>query len=62
MFGGQWASGNSATRTLLPVSANSFYYAGSSGPADADTSALGACQRLPEQAVLPKYLDKSAAS
>lgn len=62
LFGGQWAGGNGAARTLLPVSANSFYYAGSSGPADTDTSALGACQRLPEQAELPKYLDKSAAS
>ena len=62
LFGGQWASGNSAARTLLPVSTNSFYYAGSSGPTDTNTSALGACQRLPQQAVLPKYLDKSAAS
>ena len=62
MFTAQWASASTATRALLPISANQFYYVGSSQPAASDTGTAGLCQRLPEQPVINTYLAASPAS
>lgn len=64
LFSAQWASSNSssATRTMLPLSANTFFYVGSSTPSADTGNTSGLCQRLPEQPVISTYLAASPTS
>jgi len=60
MFAGRWQDSSAATRTLLPVNGDTFYYLDQA--AQGGAALTGLCHRLPEQPVLGKYLSASAAS
>lgn len=53
---------STATRAMLPISANQFYYVGSNSAAAGDVNTAGLCQRLPEQPVINTYLTASPTS
>lgn len=62
LFAAQWSSASTATRAMLPISANQFYYVGSNSAAAGDVNTAGLCQRLPEQPVINTYLTASPTS
>jgi hypothetical protein len=61
LFGGQWPAAT-VRRARCCRSRPTASTTQAAAALQIPTPVLGACQRLPEQAELPKYLDKSAAS